>query len=874
MTKLTTDYDQILEARDTLGTAWGIGVSGYKKNRYSSSSVSSIEQLQEPGMKFYTYAQQMGNRIFYRGYINGRRVTEKVEFSPTLFVTSKKKTDYRTLFNEYVEPMHFTDIRDAKDFAKRYEDVDGFKVYGMTNYQYQFLSNEFPGEIEYNLNDLQIESVDIEVASEDGFPDPVLANEEILLISMANKVSRRNIVFGTRSYDREAGDKFEFRLFTNEAAMLREFILFWQANCPDILTGWNVDGYDVPYLVNRINKILGEEWVRKLSPFGMVNDRTLNKMGHDVVMWDIVGVVTLDYLDLYKKFTYSSQESYALGHIGTVELGIGKHDIEGSFKDAYTNHWHDFVRYNAHDADLVLQLDDKLKFIEVVLTIAFLAKCNLKDVFGPVKTWDIFIYNYLKSKNIVIPPQGRKHGGEFEGAWVKEPVPGMYGWTMSFDFASLYPSIIRQWNMSPETLIGMQPGVNVDTFMDNNVESTEPLNATLAANGAMFKKDVYGIIPEVVKVVIDGRKIAKKEMLKLEQEYNKSKNEDLVTKIAALNGKQMAFKILANALYGALSNAGFRYYDLRIAEAITITGQASDRHVEKTLNTYMNSALKTEGVDYVIAGDTDSVYLNVDPLVRKVVPDPTDTNNVVQFLDKVGKTKFQEQLNKSIDYIYNVGNCYERIMDMKREAIASRAIWTAKKRYAMMVHNSEGVDYSPYKMKVMGMDIIKSSTPLSIRKKLKEALVVIFEKDQAALHEYVGKLYADFINMPVEYISFPRSVTDITKWTDSRTIYKPSTPIHVRGSLLYNKFNKDNKEIAQIRNGDKIKFIYLKVPNPIRENVVAFPSYGVLPESMGLHKYVDYDKMWESVFIAPLKGICTAIGWTPEKKASLEDFFG
>jgi len=653
--------------------------------------------------------------------------------------------------------------------------------------------------------------------------------------------------------------------------MLREFVMFWQANCPDIMTGWNVEGYDVPYLINRITKILGEDYIRKLSPFGMVNSRSINFMGSEKVIWDIVGVVVLDYLDLYKKFTYSSQESYALGHIGTVELGIGKHELEGSFKDAYTNHWDDFVRYNAHDSDLVLQIDAKLKFIEVILTIAYLAKCNLKDVFGPVKTWDIFIYNYLKSKNIVIPPQGKKHGGEFEGAWVKEPVPGMYGWTMSFDFTALYPSIIRQWNMSPETFIGMQPGVNVNSFMKGVVESTIHLDATLAANGAMFRKDVYGIIPEVVKVVIDGRKIAKKEMLKLEQEYGATKNKDLVTKIAALNGKQMAFKILANALYGALSNAGFRYYDLRIAEAITITGQASDRHVEQTLNEYMNATLKTEDVDYVIAGDTDSIYLNVAPLVEAACGPDAD---VVKFLDRVGNTKLQDQINRSIDYIFSTGNCYERIMDMKREAIASRAIWTAKKRYAMVVHNSEGVDYKPYKMKVMGMDIIKSSTPLLIRKKLKEALTVIFEKDQAALHEFVGNLYTTFVQLPVEDISFPRSVTDIVKWADPKRIYKPSTPIHVRGSLLYNKFNKSNKEIAQIRNGDKIKFVYLKVPNPIRENVVAFPSYGVLPESMGLHKYVDYDKMWESVFIAPLKGICDAIGWTPEKKASLEDFFG
>ena len=821
--------------------------------------------------KFYVFASQYGNRILYRGYENGRRIQDKIEFSPTLFVTSKKKTAHKTLFGEYVEPIKFSDINEAKEFNKRYDDVDGFNVFGMTQYQYQYLSDEFPGEIEYDLSDIKVGIVDLEVASENGFPDPVKADEEILLISVLDKFSRKNIVFGSRDYDRLPDDIFEYRQLKDETALLREFLVYWQGNCPDILTGWNVDGFDIPYLVNRITKVLGEEHARKLSPFNIVNSRTVNKLGKENVMWDLVGVVVLDYLDLYKKFTYASQESYALGHIGTVEVGEGKHDIEGSFKDAYTNHWNEFTRYNAFDTELVAKIDDKLKFIEVALTIAYLAKCNIKDVFGPVKTWDIFIYNYLKSKNVVIPPASKKHGGEFEGAWVKEPVPGMYGWTMSFDFASLYPSIIRQWNMSPETLVGMRPGVNVNTFMGGTVD-LDGQDVTLAANGAMFRKDIYGIIPEVVKVVIDGRKIAKKNMLTMEQIYNQDKDESLLPKIAAANGRQMAFKILANALYGALSNAGFRYFDLRIAEAITLTGQASDRHVEFTLNDYMNAMLKTDGVDYVIAGDTDSIYLNVDSLVKKVM-DGASTDKIVEFLDKVGTSKIQKQLDKSIDYIYSIGNCYERIMDMKREAIASRAIWTKKKRYAMMVHNSEGVDYHPYKMKVMGMDLIKSSTPQLIRKRLKEALVIIFEKDQATLHEYVSKLHNEFNQLPVEDIAFPRGMTDMDKWIDPKVMYKLRTPVHVRGSILYNNFNKKNKDIAAIKNGDKIKFVYLKVPNPIRENVVSFPSYGILPKDMGLHKYVDYEKMWDSAFIAPLQGITTAIGWTPEKMASLEDFF-
>ena len=824
--------------------------------------------------KFYTSCVQMGNRIFYRGYKNGRRVQEKVEYSPTLFVTSKKKSDYKTLFDDYVEPMTFGGIKDAKDFVKRYEDVEGFKVYGMTQYAYQFISDEFPGEITFDINDCIISSVDIECASEEGFPDPVKATEEILLISIHDKASGGNVVFGSRPYEKETTDKFEYHLFKDEISMLRGFLNHWQANTPDVMTGWNIEGFDIPYIINRVNKLLGEDYSKKLSPWGMVNSREKEFNGKMIEVWDIVGVVILDYQDLYKKFTYSSQESYALGHIASVELGDTKNELEGSFKDAYTNDWQGFVRYNAKDSELVSRLDDKLKFIELVFTIAYLAKCNIRDVFGPVKTWDVFIYNYLKAKNIVIPPQGRKHGGDFEGAWVKEPIPGMYGWTMSFDFASLYPSIIRQWNMSPETFAGMMPGINVNNFLNATESYGDDVEQdwTVAANGAMFRKDVYGIVPEVVKVVIDGRKIAKREMLTLEQEYNNTKDKTLSSKIASLNGRQMAFKILANALFGALSNAGFRYFDLRIAEAITLTGQASDRHVEKTLNEYMNNMLKTD-IDYVIAGDTDSIYLNVDPLVKKVYGDSLPGHKVVEFLDKVGKTKIQEQLNFSIDHIYKIGNCYEKVMDMKREAIASRAIWTAKKRYAMMVHNSEGVDYTPYKMKIMGMDLIKSSTPMAIRKKLKESLVVIFEKDQQALHDFVAEVHDAFMKMPVEDVSFPRGMNDMDKWIDSKILYKSRTPIHVRGAILYNHFNKKNKDLVPIKNGDKVKFVYLKVPNISREDIISFPSYGNLPESMGLHKFIDWDKQWDKVFIAPLKGITDAIGWTPEKKPSLEEFF-
>ncbi len=474
--------------------------------------------------EFYTSVIQYGNRILYRGYKNGRRVHEKLEYSPTLYVQSKDPTRYKTLYGQYVESMPMGSINEAKAFVKEYEDVEGFKIFGMTQFQYQFIADKFAGDIEYSLKDMSISIIDLETASEDGFPNPDVANEQILLISIHEVNTDREIVWGFREYKKDPSDSFEYRLCKDEASMLRVFIEYWQANTPDILSGWNTEGYDIPYLINRIERVLGEEWVKKLSPWGLVNSREINTMYGKKIAWDISGVVSLDYLDLYRKYTYSSRESYTLGAISQVELNDTKLELSGSFRDQYTNQWNDFVRYNSKDTRLVKRLEDKLKFIELACNIAYLAKCNIKDTFGPVKTWDVFIYNYLKAKDIVIPPQTKKHGGSFEGAWVKEPIPGMYGWTMSFDFASLYPSIIRQWNMSPETILGMVPNVNVKNFMTGEFDRPDG-DFTVAANGAMFKKVLMGIVPEVITVIIDGRKIAKKEMLEKEKQLELIKDE-------------------------------------------------------------------------------------------------------------------------------------------------------------------------------------------------------------------------------------------------------------------------------------------------------------------------------------------------------------
>lgn len=361
-------------------------------------------------------------------------------------------------------------------------------------------------------------------------------------------------------------------------------------------------------------------------------------------------------------------------------------------------------------------------------------------------------------------------------------------------------------------------------------------------------------------------------------DYSKLSDDDLLKKakelessISALHNRQMAFKILNNSLYGAVSNAGFRYFELAMAEAITLTGQASDMHIEMSLNRFMNRALETKDVDYVIAGDTDSVYLSVSAIVDRFCKGKT-IDETVAWLDKFCEQAIQPIINKSIDHIFSICNCFEKLMDMKREAIASKALWQKKKRYGMIVHNSEGVDYRPYKLKIMGLDMIKSSTPKLVRAELKECLTIMFEKGEEALQDHVSGAKSKFTSASPEEVAFPRGVSDMNKWTNSDGSYKKGCPIHVRAASLYN-LHKEQHE-TPIRNGDKIKFIYLKMPNPIKEDVIGFPATGKIPQRDRLLKYIDWNTMWDKTFLSPLEGLTTACGWEHTPTASLESFFG
>ncbi len=832
-------------------------------------------------MRFYTNVQMVGDHFLVRGYENGKHFMTREKFSPTLFVPAKKQTKYQTLSGEYVEAIQPGSVRESRDFLKKYDGVEGFKIYGNERFIYQYISETYPEEeMKFDINKIKLSTLDIEVASENGFPDVESAAEEILLITIQDYSTKEIITWGQGPFKLNQGNVY-YKRFNNEYDLLSDFINWWmiEENTPEVITGWNSKLYDIPYIVRRLDRVLGEKLMKRMSPWGLVTEEETYISGRKYLSYDIGGISQLDYLDLYKKFTYTNQESYRLDHIANVELGQKKldHSEFDTFKDFYTNGWQKFVEYNIKDVELVDRLEDKMKLIELALTMAYDAKVNFEDVFYQVRMWDTIIYNYLKKRNIVIPPKEKSDkDSKYAGAYVKEPIPGKYDWVVSFDLNSLYPHLIMQYNISPETLLDEKhPTVNVDKILNQDLTFELYKDKAVCANGAMFRKDVRGFLPELMEKIYQDRTIYKKKMLAAKQEYEKTKNKELVKEIARCNNIQMARKIQLNSAYGAIGNQYFRYYKLANAEAITLSGQVSIRWIENKMNAYLNKILKTNEVDYVIASDTDSIYLNMGPLVQSVYKGrETTTTNIVSFLDKVCRMELEKYIEGCYEELATYVNAYDQKMQMKRENIADRGIWTAKKRYILNVWDSEGVRYEEPKLKMMGIEAVKSSTPAPCRKMIKDALKLMMSGTEDEVIDFIENARKEFKKLPPEQISFPRSASDVQKYSSSSMIYEKGTPIHVRGALLFNHYIKQNKltnKYSLIQNGEKIKFVYLKKPNSIHENIISFIQE--FPKELNLDRYIDYDLQFEKAFLEPLKIILDAIGWSVEKTVNLDSFF-
>ena len=830
-------------------------------------------------MNFYTNVIQWGNYLLVREVKDGQRQISEVKYSPTLYSPVNQETGYKTLDGNPVRPHTFDTIKKAKDWVGERKDQLEI-VFGNTQYPYTYIADTYQGQINWDMDKILIVTIDIEVQCENGFPSAFLAEEELLSITVKNHQNKKIVVWGIGEFE-NSRDDVHYIQCKNEKDLLKEFLHFWRKHQPDVITGWNTEFFDIPYLCNRIKRLFGEDELKRLSPWDRVSEREVYQMGRRHQVYNIQGVAALDYFDLYRKFTYTAQESYRLDHIAKVELGEQKAgNPYETFKEWYTKDFQSFIEYNINDVELVDKLEDKMKLIELCLTMAYDAKVNYTDVLGSVRYWDVLIYNHLREKNIVIPQKvSHDKVDQYEGAYVKEPQVGMHKWVMSFDLNSLYPHLIMQYNISPETLVN--GGTKPKEGMVDKILSGEAKNETkycMTPNGAFFRKDKKGFLPEIMEKMYNERVTYKKLLLETEQKFEDTGDKSLLKDISKYNNIQMAKKISLNSAYGAIGNNWFRYFDLLVATAITSSGQLSIRWIEKSLNIYLNKLFDTKDVDYILAADTDSVYITFDRLVNKVFKEGAETSKIVSFLDKVGQEKLEPFINKSYTALAREINAYENKMAMSREVLADKGIWAAKKRYILNCWDIEGVRYKEPHLKIMGIEAVKSSTPAPCREKLKEAIKIIMNGDEKMLNTFIQDFREEFMALPPEDIAYPRSCNGLQKFRGTDRLFAKGAPIHVKGALLHNylieKNNLENK-FPYIQEGDKLRFVHMKEPNIYHASAFSFIT--TIPKELDIMDKIDYNTQFTKAFVEPLRFITEKMNWLIDDsygtQGTLEEFF-
>lgn len=818
---------------------------------------------------FYTNVLLRGDKIYVRGYDNNTRIKDIVNYNPYFFI-KKDNGNYKTIDGARVEKLSFDSVSEAKDFVKQYENMSNINIYGSTNFSYVYIYDKFPGEIQYDVSKIKVGNLDIECDSSGNFPNIEKADKAITAITI--RCNGKNYVFGLKKYIAKDEDTLYF-LCKDEYELIQKFLKCWEYLDLDVVTGWNIEFFDIPYIVNRIAVLFNMNEAKKLSPWRIIAEKKIEFRGKENQSYDILGISTLDYYQLYRKFSFGNQESYKLDYIAQIEIGENKVDYHDQgyedLNDLYEKNFQLFIDYNIKDSVLVDKLEEKLKFIEQVVALAYFYKVNYNDTLTTIRAWDVLIHNFLLDRRIVVPQITRASDSDsIVGGFVKEPKIGLSKWVVSFDLTSLYPSLIQGYNISPDTKLGKYENF---PSVDDLLEKSYNFEYSTAANGCYYSKEKQGFLAALMEKMFNERITYKSKMLEAKKRYEVTKSKEDENLAARYHNMQMALKIALNSGYGAIANKYFRWFDNDNAEAITMSGQLTIRFIGNKLNEFFNKTLKTKDIDYIIASDTDSVYINMEPMVNML--GHMDEKLIVDVIDKFCNQKIQPYLDNCFEELAENMNVFKQKMQMKRETIANKGIWKAKKMYILNAWNVEGVQYEKPKLKIQGIEAVRSSTPHICREKIKEALSIIMNEDEVTLQKFIEKFQQEFVLLPFEEVAFPRGVKGLKEYSNKETIYNKATPIHVKGALIYNDFIKKNKlnKYTLIEDGDKIRFCYLKQPNPIQDSVIA--CLDVLPKEFGLENYIDVEKQFNKCFVEPIRSITEVIGWNTEKISNLEDFF-
>ena len=737
---------------------------------------------------------------------------------------------------------------------------------------------------------------DIEVEVTDGFPDPLKAPNKITSIAFNDPLTKQYYCYVLDPKKQVGEFKDDIVVsFDDEYDLLNAFFRKYLEIQPTILTGWNVEFFDVTYLYNRAQQVLGSDIASSLSPINIVQWSDFQDR------YKIAGVSVLDYLTLYKKYTFSERSSYRLDAIAELEVGEKKVAYEGTLNDLYENDLTTFVEYNLQDVKLIQRIDDKLDFIEIARGLAHLGHCPYEDVFMSSRYLEGAILVYLKKQNIIAPNKNynrkKLNGEKFEGAFVQEPIKGKHDWVYDLDITSMYPSCIMSLNISPETKLGKIEGWNPEEFIRkdnkktysfmkgnkllNRFTETELKNMldnediSIATNGVIYRKDKTGLLPALLKKWFNERVEYRKLSKKFHEQGDKEKSD-------YFDRRQHLQKIVLNSLYGVLGLPAFRFYDLDNAEATTLTGQSLIKFTKKIANNYYNKELN-DTENRCIYIDTDSVFYSALPLVKKRFPDldikneDTMSKAILEIASEV-----QDYLNKSYDFFAKrFCNLDDHRFDIKQEVIAKSGLFVTKKRYGMKIINDNGKKVD--KMLIKGLDVVRASFPLAMKEMLSKVLEdILMNVPKEQLDKYIINFRNSMKLMDFNKIAIPISVKRISKYTlkDSGLFssYTMGTPVHVKSSIFYNDFltyKNISKRFTPISNGEKIKWVYLK-ENPLNLPTMAYKGHEDPPEVLEfIRQFINVEKIYNQVLHKKIMMLYEALGWDEPTDATktLERFF-
>lgn len=862
-------------------------------------------------MSQYISVTSKNNLIYDVGYDSkGKKYYKNVKYKPHCFIESSiSNTNVKTIYGERTKEIIFDTLKDYQQFVFKNKNIS----HGTIDPCIQYIRSNYNDDLNMSLN---ITFFDIEVYSESEFPLPNETKYPINSLSIYSTKNKIYYLLSLKDYDKHKNtinidpEKINFKFCKTEQELLETFIKIIKYEKSDILSGWNSSQFDIPYCINRMSMILGKDEANNLSPFKNVYTKIIKKKNkvtnnyEDYYINKIDGIVLLDYMELYKKYILDPRESYSLDFIAKTELGEGKVDYSefDNLRSLWINSPQLYSDYNIVDSKLLKELEDNLKLVELHSVITYKSKCNFTDAMSPVKLWESYLYNEMLNRNVCLPVRRKYEDQSFPGAFVIEPVPGYYENIVTFDLESLYPSINIQFNLALEKMKSQEEykqyslsivkdhniikylnndfnkeidKICVDYLVDNELSTNlktllKITNHTITPNKYFWDVKKESTTGSVLKNLFDERKQIKRNMLNLEQELIYDKDENKKAEHKRLDYKQKAIKTMMNSYYGITGNIHFILYHLQIATATTTTAQLASKYIEKY--TLKHDKLKKFDI-YCITGDTDSRFFCLDNIIKKLVSNNIIKNDVqdkINFMNKFSLERIQPIIKEGYEKLSQDFNVIENRLVMKLEKTCSSGIFLAKKRYALNVFCNEGVVYDKPKIKITGIQVVQSSTPTSIKPFLRNIIKNILE--QQDIIQYVKQCKKEYMQFDVEKLAFPRSANNFEKWVINNEFQK-GIPIAVRSALVYNKYIDDNKlekQFSKIQSGDKLYFLYLKMPNPTQENVFGFIRK--FPKEM--KKYVDKDMMFELSFMNPVKGICEKIGVDyKEKQKSVNDLF-